>query len=646
MCGFAGLLDLSHATARSALEGQARDMAATLHHRGPDSAGTWGDAEAGIALAHQRLAIVDLSPGGHQPMISPSGRYVIAFNGEVYNFRSIQAELEPTGWRPRGTSDTEVMLAAFDAWGVEAALPRFVGMFAFALWDRAERTLHLVRDRLGVKPLYVARAGNKVLFGSELRALQAHAAFERAIDPEALVLFFRFGYVPAPYSIWRAARKVMPGTRVVVGVNGSTETHTYWSLNAAVTAAKRAPFQGTEAEALDQLELLLRDAVRLRLVADVPLGVLLSGGIDSTIVAALAQAESLRPVKSFTIGMPTRSHDEAPEARRVAAHLGLDHTEMTVTPEEALATVPTIAQAYDEPFADSSQVPTYIVSKLARQKVTVCLSGDGGDELFGGYNRHLWANRAEQMAFALPAGLRRWTGRALASMPARFFDRGLALVAAALPSALRIRNPGERINKLGHAFSGEPGELYRSVISHWQRPGALVDVAEPATLIDRAAEWPPLANAAERIMYLDTLTYLPDDILTKVDRASMAVSLEAREPLLDHRLVEFAWRLPMQMKIRGGQGKWALRQVLHRLVPRELVDRPKWGFAIPMQEWLRGPLRPWAEELLDERALAADGLLNPGPVRALWKRYLAGQTDNYGPVWTVLMYQAWRQQQA
>ena len=644
MCGITGFWQRPDGD-EIALRALARTMAERLAHRGPDDAGEWADERCGLGLGFRRLAIVDLSPTGRQPMQSASGRYVIAFNGEVYNFGALRAELERLGHRFRGTSDTEVMLAAVEAWGLVRAVARFVGMFAIALWDREERTLHLVRDRLGIKPLYYGWPNGTFLFGSELKALAAHPAFRGEIDRDALALYMRHGYVPAPYAIYRGIRKLPPGTILTLRAQADEAVMPvpFWSAREVVEAGHADPFTGSESEAVAALDALLREAVALRMVADVPLGAFLSGGIDSSTVVALMQAQSDRPVKTFTIGFDETGYDEAAHAAAVARHLGTDHTALVVTPAEARTVIPRLPTMFDEPFADSSQIPTFLVSELARRHVTVSLSGDGGDELFGGYNRYFWGRTIWQRVGRLPPRARAFGTRALTAVSPADWDRLFARLAPVLPNGLRQRTPGDKLHKLAEVLAAErPDELYLGLVSHWKRPAeVVVGASEPPTALTDPARWAALPDFTQRMMFLDLIGYLPDDILTKVDRASMAVSLEARVPLLDHRVVAFAASLPLGMKIRDGQGKWPLRQVLDQYVPRELVERPKMGFGVPIDAWLRGPLRGWADELLDERRLRDEGFLHPAPIRQKWREHLAGTRNWQQRLWNVLQFQAW-----
>jgi asparagine synthase (glutamine-hydrolysing) len=631
VCGITGFV--SAPASADELTRVVRGMCDALVHRGPDDAGEWADDGAGVAIGFRRLAIIDLSPAGHQPMISASGRYVATLNGEIYNFEEMRGELRARGVAPefRGHSDTEVMLAAFDAWGVEAAVARFNGMYAIAVWDRETRRLHLVRDRMGVKPLYYGFVGRTFVYGSELKALRRHPGFDARIDRDALRLYLRFMYVPAPFSIYEGIAKLMPGTILTLDpATGETRTTVYWSARDAALDGARHRFGGSEEDASLELEALLRDAIKIRMVADVPLGVFLSGGVDSSLVTALMQAQSETPVKSFSIGFADAAYNEAPFAAAVARHLGTEHTELMMHERDALDLIPRLGTMYDEPFADSSQIPTHLVSALARRHVTVSLSGDGGDELFGGYTRYFVGQRLFRGLTKVPRRARPLLGRALTSFSPRAWDR------------LR-RRLGERVHKVARVLKGgDVDAMYFELVSHW--PDIVRAQGEgrgaQAPVEDRS-QWPTLADPVERMMYFDQISYLPDDILAKVDRASMAVSLESREPLLDYRLVEFAWRLPLSMKVRGGKGKRVLRRVLYRYVPESLIERPKMGFGIPLDAWLRGPLRAWAESLLDPAAIAKHDLLDPAPIRAKWQEHLSGRADWAYYLWAVLMLQVW-----
>jgi asparagine synthase (glutamine-hydrolysing) len=650
MCGLTGFWQPAGIDAPAA-RALVLDMAARLAHRGPDDSGAWVDAQAGVALGHRRLSIVDLSAAGHQPMVSNSGRYVIAFNGEVYNHNALRADLPRQSWR--GHSDTETLLAGIEQWGFEATLRKTIGMFAIALWDRQDRCLLLARDRVGEKPLYYGWRGSGaqavLLFGSELKALRAHPSFAAhggdEIDREALLLFMRHGYVPTPYTIHRGLRKLPPGTLARFRADtAEPDVQAYWSATDAMLRGSASVLDIGPDEAVDRLETLLRDAVRHQMVADVPLGAFLSGGIDSSTVVALMQAQSDRPVRTFSIGFHEDGYDEAQHAKAVAAHLGTDHTELYVTPAEAMQVVPLLPEMYDEPFADSSQIPTHLVSRLARQHVAVALSGDAGDELFCGYSRYLITQRLWSRISAVPIPVRRVAASAIRGVPEASWNRLAGLAGRVLPLGRRFNRPGEKLHKGARAMCGVNADaLYLHAVSQWADPARLVPGAvEPRTLLTGAATPLHALSDVSRMMAYDLLTYLPDDILVKVDRAAMAVSLETRVPFLDHRVVEFAWQLPMAYKLNNGVSKWALRQVLYRHVPRPLLERPKMGFGVPIDSWLRGPLREWAEALIDPDRLAAEGLLAPAPIRHAWQEHLCGRSNLQYPLWNVLMFQAWR----
>ena len=645
MCGFAGILTTAGLRSDE-LADRARRMIAPIAHRGPDDSGICVDEQAGLAFGFRRLAIVDLSANGHQPMWSPSRRFVMVFNGQVYNFKDLRGELEQYGYRFRGHSDTEVILAAFERWGIHEGVRRFVGMFAIAVWDAHRRELSLFRDRIGKKPLYVYSEPGLITFGSELKALLAGPSFDRSIDRAALASYFRYLYVPAPKSIFQRAIKLPPGHILTVSDPklALPPPQPYWSLREVVLAGLAKPFPGSDAEAIDELDALLADAVRCRLYADVPLGALLSGGIDSSAVVALMQEMTTQPVKTYTIGFAEEEFDEAPHAARVARHLGTDHTELLLTGEGARAVIPRLPEIFDEPLADPSQLPTFLVSQLARQHVTVALSGDGGDELFAGYNRYLYGTRVLSGVNRLPRGVRRLVAAGIGSVPQPTWDRLHRVTTALLPGVSNQHLPGERMHKLGNLMrAASVGDMYRALLSAWQQPDSL--------LVDRGAIEDPNrgildggqpAHLLDRMMLVDQLTYLPDDLLAKVDRASMAVSLEVRTPLLDHRVVEFSWRLAHSLKVRGSLGKWALRQVLYRRLPRHLVERPKMGFSVPIDRWLRGPLRKWAEGLLSYDELGRSGLLDPAPIIGAWRELREGRRPAGPALWAVIMFQAWR----
>ena len=640
MCGISGFWQTKRGTEdpREILNG----MGAVLAHRGPDDSGTFHDPATGLGLAFRRLSIIDLSPEGHQPMLSASGRYVIIFNGEVYNFEAIRAELGVRQWR--GHSDTEIMLAAVEQWGLESAVKQFVGMFALALWDREERKLYLVRDRLGIKPLYYGHVAGNFVFASELKAVRRYPGFMAQIDRDSLALYLRFNYVPSPHCIYTGLRKLSPGCILTLTSADATPCiDQFWSGRDVARAGLASPLLLDDRQAVDQLHDLLSKAIGLRLISDVPLGAFLSGGIDSSTVVALMQAQSSLPVKTFTIGFHEDEYNEAAHAKQVATHLGTDHTELYLTPKDALDVVPLLPKMYDEPFSDPSQIPTYLVSKLARTKVTVSLSGDGGDELFGGYNRYLLSKRIWNSMRRFPKFSRKALAASLHSISPAWIDRGFQLLRPFLPSKLRQVLPGDKAHKLADLLSMEsPETLYFRALSHWENPTEIVPHSnEPKTVLAAIAECHECSNIEEVMMMTDMLNYLPDDILTKVDRASMAVSLEARVPLLDHRVVEFAWKLPLHFKIRKGCSKWILRQILYKYVPPELVERPKMGFGVPIDSWLRGPLRDWVEDLLSVSSLEQHGLLNAHPIRLKWQEHLSGVRNWQYLLWDILAFQDW-----
>lgn len=648
MCGIAGFVDFRRATPTEILRATVEAMTDTLRHRGPDDVGVWVDAAAGVALGHRRLSIIDLSPAGHQPMESPSGRYVIVFNGEIYNYLELHEELkrQTNGQsRLRGHSDTEVFLLAVEHWGIRFAVCRTNGMFAFGLWDRQERILYLGRDRVGEKPLYYGWMGTTLIFGSELKALRAHPDFEGDIDRNAMALYLRHSYIPAPYSIYKDVRKLPPAALLIVTNQGQQATHLeqYWSLQKVAERGTKQRFQGRTEEAIEQLDSLLRDSVKIRMTSDVPLGSFLSGGVDSSMVTALMQAQSHRPIRTFTIGNWNRSYNEANQAASVAKHLGTEHTELYASPQRALEVIPHLATIYDEPFADSSQIPTFLLSQLTRRFVTVGLSGDGGDEIFGGYNRHVWTKRIWKTVRWVPRGLRRAAAAAITSLPAEYWDTAWLKAGSILPTHWIHRQPGYKLHKLARNLaSPDLSSFHHGLTSQWLDPASVVvGTLEPPTSLTNKNGTPELTEFEHQIMYLDSVTYLPDDILAKVDRASMAVSLEARVPFLDHRVIEFAWTLPLTSKIRQRQGKWVLRQVLHRYVPRNLVERPKSGFGIPLGEWLRGPLRDWGESLLDSSRLRQEGHFISAPIQQKWKEHLSGRGEWEAQLWNILMFQAW-----
>jgi asparagine synthase (glutamine-hydrolysing) len=645
MCGITGFVDISRNNDQTSIQATIARMMEPIRHRGPDDSGHWMDAQSGIALGFRRLSILDLSPTGRQPMFSANGRYVIVFNGEVYNFNQLRTELASLGHSFRGHSDTEIVLAAICQWGIQGAVQRSNGMFAFALWDCQERCLTLVRDRLGIKPLYYGWAGSVFLFGSELKAVKAHPAFHADIDRDALALYLRHNCIPAPYTVYTGFRKLMPGTILTFKGNQPGELpdpEPYWSARHMAEMGTAHPYGGSDQDAVGELDALLRESIRERMIADVPLGAFLSGGIDSSAVVALMQAQSSRRIQTFTVGFQERDYDEAVHAKEIARHLGTDHTELYVTPQETQAVIPLLPTLFDEPFSDSSQIPTFLISELARRHVTVSLSGDGGDELFGGYNRYSWVSKIWKTTGWLPGPVKSLGSATLHKIPPAAWETLLSN--RLIPSKWRISESGEKMRKVAEVLSaGGPHDIYLDLVSHWKNPSSVVRGAvEPPTSLTRREAWAQLPDFTSWMMYMDLVTYLPDDILTKVDRASMGNSLEARVPYLDdHRVVEFAWRLPLRMKIRNGKGKWLLRQVLHQYVPGRMLERPKKGFSLPIDKWLRGPLRGWAEALLDEQRLKAEDFFNPEPISQKWREHVSGKHNWQYYLWDILMFQAW-----
>jgi asparagine synthase (glutamine-hydrolysing) len=677
MCGLTGFL-LKQPSGADGLEALATRMANAISHRGPDDVGAWADANAGLALGHRRLSIMDLSAAGHQPMLSRSGRFVLAFNGEVYNHTALRAELKNSAAWPhlvgserhvwRGHSDTETLLAGFEAWGVEETLRKSVGMFALALWCTHTHTLTLARDRFGEKPLYYGWAGKgdgrALVFGSELKALRAYPGFDNPVCRQALAQYMRYSVVPAPMSIYEGIYKLEPGCLLTLSsmnvrnaAGGDAQDNGFliqrwWSLAETAMTGMKSPISD-EAEGVEALDKQLNESVRIQSLADVSLGAFLSGGVDSSTVVAMMQSQSRSPIKTFTIGFDEAGFDESPYARAVAEHLGTDHNEMRVSAQMAQDVIPSLPWMYDEPFADSSQIPTYLVSKAAREQVTVSLSGDAGDELFGGYNRYFFGPRIWDRLRWMPFTARRALGVAIGMVPSSGWDALAKPVNALLPVRRGIVRAGDKAHNLASRLQDVQNldDLLQSLATVWQDPADIVKSNDgPSELLRPAGDalsqegFMDLDPVA-RMMFIDSVTYLPNDILCKVDRAAMACSLETRVPFLDHRVAELAWRLPMHMKVRGGTGKWALRQVLYRYVPKELIERPKAGFAIPIGQWLRGPLQGWAEALLSEQRLQAEGYFYSQPIRTAWREHLAGTRDHTAKLWTVLMFQAWLEAQ-
>lgn len=643
MCGIAGCIDLSRSTSTDVLSNLAAKMGEAIAHRGPDDSGVWVDAKTGVALSHRRLSIIDTSTNGHQPMCDASKRYVIVYNGEIYNAPDLKKQLSAV--RFNGHSDTEVLLAAISAWGLEKTLQQCNGMFAFALWDTRDRVLHLARDRMGQKPLYYGLINNTVLFASELKALHAHPAFQKSVDPEALALYTRYGYVPEPLSMFKGVHKVEPGCYVTLAINNTPacfKTSTYWSMSAQLNQ----PTITDQAAATTQLKNTLLDAVNIRMQSDVPLGAFLSGGMDSSLIVSMMQAQSARPVKTFTIGFYEKAFNEAGDGARVAKHLGTDHTELMVTPQDAMKVIPSLPTLYDEPFADVSQIPTFLVSQLARENVTVSLSGDGGDELFAGYNRHFWVSSLWERFGRYPSAVKKPVLALLKALPPRAWNALFAMGSPVLPSKFKLSNPGDKIHKLATMLShNNPDAMYTDLLSMWRQPNSVLLNTEFANTIptNDGLSFPDFVH---KLLYLDTTQYLPGDILTKVDRASMGVSLEARAPFMDHRVVELAWQLPLSMKAQNNQGKLILRDILKDFIPQSYIDKPKMGFGVPIGDWLRGDLKSWASDLLSPARIQSQGFFDHTMVSKRWHEHVSGKRDWPYPLWNLLMFQAWLDQGA
>lgn len=645
MCGFTGFFAKDAKYDRYHMQRIAGEMASALQHRGPDAGDVWQDPDVSLALAHRRLSIIDLSTHGAQPMLSHDERYVISYNGEVYNFPALRQDLEKEGVQFEGRSDTEIMLAAIQLWGLNRAVQKFNGMFAFALWDRRAKELHFVRDRFGKKPLYVGWAGTHLVFGSELKALCAHPDFKRELNVDALHLYFRHSGVPAPHSIYQNVWSVPAGSRLTLdlkdlpaGSDLSAQMRPYWSHSDAMFQAREnmaVQAARPDAQVIDEFEELLQNCVQDRMISDVPLGAFLSGGIDSTAIVALMQKQSAQKIKTYTIGFEETGYNEAEDAKKIAEYLGTDHHELYVSSKDSLNVIPYLSQIYDEPFADMSAIPTFLVSKFARQSVSVALSGDGGDEMLGGYNRHVQAPRIWGAKKRIPGVLHGGLSKGISSISVKTWGKLLPFLPA----------PGTRMHKLADILKiGSQEQMYKSLISTWRNPSDILSQGSEAEFFaDHFSARLSELSFAERMMFWDTLNYLPYDVLTKVDRATMAVSLEARAPLLDQRIFSFAWALPERMKIRDGKGKWLLQAMLKRHVSPSMFERPKQGFTMPVGDWLRGDLKDWAHTLLDQTKMEADGLLNAPEIQKIWQEHLAGKGNHAQRLWSVLMFQAWKE---
>ncbi|MBL4601818.1 MAG: asparagine synthase (glutamine-hydrolyzing) [Emcibacteraceae bacterium] len=639
MCGLVGVL--GRIGSQSVTNDLLVNMTDVISHRGPDDSGIWMDENTQIGLGHRRLSIVDISSAGHQPMPSNTGRFILAYNGEIYNHLDLRKEIEAiesVNWK--GHSDTETLLVGFDIWGIEETIKKSTGMFAFAVWDKVTNKLTLGRDRLGEKPLYYGWHGETLLFGSELKALKSHPEFNADINRDALALYLRHFYIPAPYSIYKNVKKLLPGHLLEINAQDKTETYIeYWSFKEISENHEQNLYQGNEDEAVEELEKILKKSIKQQMMADVPLGAFLSGGIDSSTVVALMQAQSERPIKTFSIGFNEEGYDEAVHARAVAEHLGTEHTELYVTSEQAMSVISKLAKLYDEPFADSSQIPTYLVSKMAKEHVTVSLSGDAGDELFCGYNRYVMTHNLWAKLSKIPRPIRSLCAFFMTLVSVKTWNN----INKIIPTKFKMANLGDKMHKAANVLTTKTvSELYKGLVSTWNKPDEIViNSKEPLTALNDPKRTPNLTNDVEKMMAIDTISYLPDDILAKVDRASMGVSLEGRIPFLNHKVVEFAWTLPLEYKLRGGITKWCLKEVLYKHVPKSIMERPKMGFGVPIDEWLRGPLKEWAEKLIDESRLKKEGFFEPKIIQKVWQEHQSGKRNWQHKIWAILMFQLW-----
>lgn len=642
MCGFVGIMTRN----KSLLDYNfINNMTNSIDHRGPDDSGFWSNKTAGISLGHRRLAILDLTSAGHQPMHSPSKRYVLVFNGEIYNHGEIRSQLGRHSWI--GTSDTETLLTAIERWGIRKTIELCVGMFAFAIWDNSEEELILGRDRMGEKPIYYGWQNNGknscFLFSSELKALKNHPSFMPKVDRKALSLFIQYSYVPTPHSIYQDVFKLKPGHLLRVSLSKrSPVIEQYWSFIKIAKSSITSKFYETENNVVNKLESLLKSVIKQKMVADVPVGAFLSGGVDSSIITAIMQSQSNTPINTFTVGFSEEIYNEAMYAKTIANHLGTKHTELYITPQQALEVIPNLPSLYCEPFADSSQIPTFLVSKLAKEKVTVAVTGDAGDELFGGYNRYTLTKEFWGKISNSPFWARSLIASTMSSLSPNAWNIIANSINSIIPKSLRLNNPGEKIHKAAKVMTNkEFDDFYLSLVTHCKPKEIVIGNYEENPVLNYKKSDFKLFDDVEKMMMIDTMTYLPDDILVKVDRASMAVSLESRIPFLDHRIVDFAWRIPQSMKINNNKSKWILRQILQKYVPQNLIERPKMGFSVPIDSWLRGPLRDWAESLLDENRLKHDGFFHPEPIRSKWQEHLSGRKNWQHFLWNVLMFQSW-----